>query len=696
MSQEFNYFNVDQLLKRIATLYNSYTFIQDKELIDELRDIAANIALCSTVQNRNTIAVAGMQGTGKTTLVQNLYNIDDKILRVSVERGEEIPVFITEREDISEGQYKATKWFLNSRGTIDEREIDPTDVARLSSTRNDEEVVVCVELFVAPKYFSGANCSFVLLPGFEKKTREELDEEYNRLMKVCLNFSGALLLVVDEQNIANVDIDTIIGIAKDSGFKNTNSVFAITKCDGHIDDKYKNDLKAQLVKILNEKNFGVSENKIICTGTYPTQEENDEWIENLVDAVNGSERPVILERNRKYYKPIIDSIIQIVDDISASIKDEKNRLDYKDNKSPIYNDLIEQKEKIEEKIYNVLDSERIKASNEIDYKIDETWKTISPDLLKEKRLLVFKKKYSTIIENKRKIAQELQACMMTDEGQPVYRQRIVKEINSGKFGESMLLPSPSVSRQALEEAPNKAELMPIIQKNNLEIVDENRMKMIEYYFNKKELEMPVNQDHKELVDDNTKIAELLANSLLTAFLGALANDEEVVDVKTENFYRAAKNIRTGQKSKTPTGAISAVAIGALDLLDGKPDLIDGMKDVLLPIVSNPYVLAALAVGAGVAGGISVNNHNFDICQSTCETAKIACKQQLCAERDRLFKIYSDAFNTMIDVINETHRAKFKIGDQQHKLENAEIALNEIKYICQASYDLYAKELSKGE
>lgn len=77
------FFDVKQLFKHIATLYNSYLDIGQREQIDELKEIASNLELCSTVQNRDTIAVAGMQGTGKTTLVQSLYDIDEKILRVT-------------------------------------------------------------------------------------------------------------------------------------------------------------------------------------------------------------------------------------------------------------------------------------------------------------------------------------------------------------------------------------------------------------------------------------------------------------------------------------------------------------------------------------------------------------------------------------------------------------------------------------
>ena len=59
------------------------------------------IVIANEVADRYIIAVAGLQGVGKTTLMKNYYNLDDSFMNIALGRGERLPVFLTEDSTVA-------------------------------------------------------------------------------------------------------------------------------------------------------------------------------------------------------------------------------------------------------------------------------------------------------------------------------------------------------------------------------------------------------------------------------------------------------------------------------------------------------------------------------------------------------------------------------------------------------------------
>ena len=74
-----------------------------KELMEcnrEIKQSLRKIIIANEISDRMIICVTGLQGTGKTSLMKNYYDIEDDIMNIALGRGERLPVLITE-DDVS-------------------------------------------------------------------------------------------------------------------------------------------------------------------------------------------------------------------------------------------------------------------------------------------------------------------------------------------------------------------------------------------------------------------------------------------------------------------------------------------------------------------------------------------------------------------------------------------------------------------
>lgn len=676
-------FDVKALNKQIARLYEAYTELTEDggHCIGALQSISRNIELAQTVEERNVIAVAGMQGSGKTTLVKNLYEIDEEILRISNERGEQSPVFITEDSSLKIGEYKAKRAYLESNGRVEIEDIDVDSVAKMSTKKGD---TIYIELFVAQRFFDQGNSSFVLLPGFEKIDIDKFNEEYNRMMNIVLNFANSLLFVVDNQNIANNDINELIDMAKHSGFDDSNLIFAISKCDVSQNPLFKQEIKEHLIEVLTEESYKIHPNNIVCCSDGDNALENEEWIEQLGYAINSCVRDILIDKKRKYYKPIIDQIIAIVKQLDDEIKNASNQLKYSDYKSPINDHLQEYKEKYLTNIENGLNDCLAEAKNNICKKIDYTISHMDNSRLKERSFIVFKKSSKTLYENRQYVSNAINKCFYDDNGNNVYFSTIHNKIcqnDFAPFGVDVSLLSDITSAPQIKQG---VETTALVEKK------ENTNALLSYYFNEKDLIQPVNVEQK-------KCAQLVATGMTTYYLTNIATGEYNPDIKTSRVKKAAKDIEKRMSDIEPLKPAlkASLLIPGIDLLDGVPNIISGVE-ALLATPAGPYVAAAAALGVIATGGILLNNHNVDLQESTNIAAQNACANELCRQRDKIISAYTNGFDNMIDTIEEIYRAKHNIGKREKCLANADLALATIKNICQDEYNIFAKEIEKEQ
>ena len=66
-----------------------------KSLFHALRKLAIAIEF----QDRQIISVSGLQGAGKSTMMQTFFGLPEGVLKISTGRGEQIPVLMSEYKD---------------------------------------------------------------------------------------------------------------------------------------------------------------------------------------------------------------------------------------------------------------------------------------------------------------------------------------------------------------------------------------------------------------------------------------------------------------------------------------------------------------------------------------------------------------------------------------------------------------------
>ena len=83
-----------------------------KETLKKIVETYRKIRLSRLLANEYFVAIGGTQGAGKTTLLSTIYNADDWLTSNSG-RGEQVPVFVYEKQGITE--IIASKIVFNTR-----------------------------------------------------------------------------------------------------------------------------------------------------------------------------------------------------------------------------------------------------------------------------------------------------------------------------------------------------------------------------------------------------------------------------------------------------------------------------------------------------------------------------------------------------------------------------------------------------
>lgn len=266
----------------------------------ELMGSVRKIKLASLMYERTLICVSGMQGAGKTTLMKHFYGLDDDCLNISLERGEEIPVFITEKEDMTadkKPELYAIRIMKDANGEYHQQELEMSPEEFRNASKGTDAATLYLELRVPYKHTGNEKTSFVLLPGFEarKSYRETL-------VDFAISSSDAAIFAFDGRLLSQQDnYRHLKELAEKFG---AHIIYAITRSDSAVDGNAAvRETFRQEMKIKNE-------NQVVCTGAYAEPKMNEEWIRQLANAINlyGCTSIRSQENNIDYLKDEIDVI----------------------------------------------------------------------------------------------------------------------------------------------------------------------------------------------------------------------------------------------------------------------------------------------------------------------------------------------------------------------------------------------------
>lgn len=266
---------INHLYNSVLQLLNSVgNFMEEdfEESEEHLQKVLRKLAISKALYDHNVIAVSGLQGVGKSTLMKNFYDLDSHILPIVAGRGERIPILLSEHAS-SETKTQVTMMEQDSqkRWHIKDEDIDAEKLAYYA--QGDEANVLMLKIQVPYKHFNNQFSSFLILPGFEGNG----DDYWETLIEYSLTCSSAMIFALNESKLADgYNQDKLTSVLED--FKGTKPIFALTFSDQSSDENQ--ELKTTFMNRFNIP----EEDRVIRVGAFNT-DRNKTWIEDLKNSI---------------------------------------------------------------------------------------------------------------------------------------------------------------------------------------------------------------------------------------------------------------------------------------------------------------------------------------------------------------------------------------------------------------------------
>lgn len=290
---------------------------EGREFIERMKKVHNKIALAVLTQEKNLFAITGIQGAGKSTLVKRLYGIDTNFLPENQDRGEQLPVLITESQI---NEIEGYVWRLNEEpqngNTLKSEKLSEKDFHDISREPTFDHVYM--ELKVPYKYFNSEMTSLVLLPGFERDVNVRSQE----LLEHILYLSTSSAVVFNKADYAQQDTQNMIDRVKDI-YKGVKPI--IVASHGDVNPEKNIDFKELL---MNDFNINSSEaDRVIVSGDPELFEEP--WMDNLMKAIR--KYGFISEASQKKQLDMLESLFldirKLIDELDDLVrKEEENQI----------------------------------------------------------------------------------------------------------------------------------------------------------------------------------------------------------------------------------------------------------------------------------------------------------------------------------------------------------------------------------
>ena len=284
-------------------------------LLQNIRKIALANSLSKI--GRSIICITGLQGSGKTTLMKNFYQIDDSLMDIAMGRGEKLPVLITEYENCSEPTFYAFCVEKDGDNYCEvSKEINAEEFKSFASVKDEDATVMYLEIRVPFKHTRNEDVSFMLLPGYERK-----NDYWQSLIDFSVHCATSAVFVMTESNFSEDKNKELLKQAKKQFGENL--IYVFSSSEGYDDNK-KNDLRK---KCCEEQDLASNHSdQIIFTKASVNSKENEEWISELKTAIQnyGNSAQDSYVSSLPYYKELVENIRDVLWEIESSIRDNES------------------------------------------------------------------------------------------------------------------------------------------------------------------------------------------------------------------------------------------------------------------------------------------------------------------------------------------------------------------------------------
>lgn len=288
-----------QMLLSLIDLGANKEIEQAKDRIQQLRRRAY---IMSLLNEKLLIAVTGLQGVGKSSLISNLYGFENENspFLTNQGQGETLPVLVTESEN--PGKYyihRVIRENYSSRVIKDELHSIQEFQSRCHKYNKEEDLFL--EVIVPYKIFHDEKKGFLLLPGFQSTT-----DYLKELTYSALRSSMNCIVLFYQAKYSQRDNRDLIQTLKDD-FKGASPLFVITWSDNEDSNKsLASDVKLDLDILENDR--------VIRTGAPGPKI----WREELINSIKKYSLPVDTVVNVKQRN--LQELVRDFNDVISAIK----------------------------------------------------------------------------------------------------------------------------------------------------------------------------------------------------------------------------------------------------------------------------------------------------------------------------------------------------------------------------------------
>ncbi|MEE0966092.1 MAG: hypothetical protein U0L85_03470, partial [Bacilli bacterium] len=618
------------------------------------------ITIANEMQRKNVICVSGLQGAGKTTLIKNFYNLNDDVMNVSLERGEKLPIFISEKKDcLSPKMYgyaieKNGKEYIRKRNELTNKQF---------LEESSEETMIYLEMEVPYTHFKNQSFSMMLLPGIEKK-----NNFWQQLVRFSLANSDASIFVCDEARLSRESNKLLLEDVQNKFGKNL--IYVLSRSDTHSDENNLL-LKESLIKELELPSY--ENNRVVCTGEYFDESKNEKWISELKNAIiEYCSQDANLLNNTKavnYIREVIEEEIRpCIELIRMELEEDKGNLMFSELENSSYLNTFDrlvtrQRNDISRFLMEELDNSSVKCL--------ERLKNLYGHLGKEKGLKetlgrrVKKKIFGENVKDIILTQDRIDEALKDENGK--YR------INSACFKAVDLVTKNIVANNDTKKILGISRINESIDENKTNLIfhdiklllDSNCYAMENFEYKN------INETIKVLIE----IASLyFGYATLNNFMNRLSNDElSKLSISSKvNF-----NEITGNISQVDKLFLSVVGLTGLDKMgDGE---VDGVKTIAEGLGLPIEVVAAGTLIIGIFATATAISRDINKIQRAEYYASIDIIQSI---HEKTKTNYLEKYDLAMDQIRERVQDSLielsGVNSKYNKLTNAAISLNRIE------------------
>ena len=248
---------------------------QKDEMLEKLSVLYNKLILTDLMADRTLLAITGLQGTGKTTILKILYDLPASLLPENSSRGERLPVFITEKDvqAIETYVYRVKSNIENSMSVGRESvSLEKFNEISMNPSPNKDLWLECI---VPNRYLYDEQKSIVLLPGFEKDNKDISQ----LLLEHILYLSTSSVMVLRKDTYARETTQNMMRKVKEV-YSKVKPIIAISF--GNVNPEQNDKFKQE---ILQEFEIQTAEhNRVVVTGK--GQDYPQTWKQELMDAID--------------------------------------------------------------------------------------------------------------------------------------------------------------------------------------------------------------------------------------------------------------------------------------------------------------------------------------------------------------------------------------------------------------------------